>query len=791
MVDNVPLTSSRAVYDRLRGENSKLDLTGQIAVIFGGTGGIGSAIAELLTAFGVSIVIVGRNKDAVAHIKPKPDAFVRFVHCDATLKSGLAASVAEIRAMPEVKSHGVDYLVLAVGAFMDKQQVTSEGHDLAMMLGFYAHVHPLKLLMPELARCRGVVMRTGRAGYDVAAKEPMDLSDLDFKRTPWDFWPAATRCGILTDGVFKEMSHREAGSGVRFIHAMPGYIETTLSKILPVPPELAGKWTATAEECAQVMVHVLAGMPRNKGDATFELYNNLAEPVGMTGWIDSDTTASSKVYEAVAQSLHCSRRPTRVTKTRPHQTRTGRRATPMHKLPAGDDNAEAHSSWPVPSGCGWATWFGRTMSKPWDERLPMVPPPSPHAEPTTARPRVSVIRLLSVALIVAALALTLLPFYSFWDVGSSDDYDGIGSPTDGSDGVARARFDRRPSDDEDPARERAWFASRAHGAHKAVMIVQVNAGALSLARNMLCSLVRNAGPEAVDSLVFWAMDASVAKKLEGIRKAMLDGSMFVVGKEEPKAESKGYSWWRRDVEEQVGEGAGKVTGATAPLLPTGAGPTSSAASIKNAFASPAETAPGREDFSKAPKGLIRNPKAFSSAAGRRLFGIYYDEKLSTSTTSLVSGLFQLDNYLKMMELRLNLFVRLSTSLAQDFIFSDADIFYISDPFSDLNLPHGVPDPNNRTSSNPYRDLPDLIYSTDARAPYHTLKDPYEGQRRIPKICGGFFFARANERTSRLYRTLRDLRLNDQWGVDALLDGDAFEAVMVDPLPAGIKERKAF
>ncbi|KAJ3377551.1 hypothetical protein HDU84_008526, partial [Entophlyctis sp. JEL0112] len=77
------------------------------------------------------------------------------------------------------------------------------------------------------------------------------------------------------------------------------------------------------------------------------------------------------------------------------------------------------------------------------------------------------------------------------------------------------------------------------------------------------------------------------------------------------------------------------------------------------------------------------------------------------------------------------------------------------------------------------------------------------------ICGGFFFIRANNRTRTLWEYMRAQNLNDQWGMDQVLNGyigtarntdealprqlkeqqRVFDAVLVDPLPAGILKRK--
>ncbi|KAJ3208390.1 hypothetical protein HDU67_006774 [Dinochytrium kinnereticum] len=177
-------------------------------------------------------------------------------------------------------------------------------------------------------------------------------------------------------------------------------------------------------------------------------------------------------------------------------------------------------------------------------------------------------------------------------------------------------------------------------------------------------------------------------------------------------------------------------------------------------------------------------------------GIYFDAD-KTTTPNMTSGVVNTKTYYGIMDMRRDFYVHLLDDIGINYLFTDADVHYSANPFEDLNLPFGIPDDEKRSGiahqlpssvEDFYRDYPDIIYSTDARKPYHYLADPYEGGKRTPKICGGFFFARSNARTVQLYRTIRDAKINDQWGVDDLLNNH-FPTVLVDPLPAGLEKRK--
>ncbi|KAJ3059420.1 hypothetical protein HDU98_004560, partial [Podochytrium sp. JEL0797] len=118
-----------------------------------------------------------------------------------------------------------------------------------------------------------------------------------------------------------------------------------------------------------------------------------------------------------------------------------------------------------------------------------------------------------------------------------------------------------------------------------------------------------------------------------------------------------------------------------------------------------------------------------------------------------------------MNSRSSFFSYLLSDIRIDFFFSDADVYFLSDPFTDPNLPFNIS--NTSPLATTYVDVfispPDLTYSTDARGYYSLLANPFEGEQRIPKICGGFFFARSTPATRKLWSRIPETGANDQWG----------------------------
>ena len=89
--------------------------------------------------------------------------------------------------------------------------------------------------------------------------------------------------------------------------------------------------------------------------------------------------------------------------------------------------------------------------------------------------------------------------------------------------------------------------------------------------------------------------------------------------------------------------------------------------------------------------------------------------------------------------------------------------------------------------------PDLVYSTDPRQTHAYLDDPFEGNNRVPKICGGTFYVKTNSRTISLFNALLEKIAsgsgNDQYSMDQLLNDQSKDVVMVGKVPRCIPRFK--
>jgi NAD(P)-dependent dehydrogenase (short-subunit alcohol dehydrogenase family) len=122
-----------------------LDLRGRMAIVVGGTGGLGRAVAQLLAARGMRVVVVGqtfRDTDASG---------IEFVQADLRL-------MVEAKRIAEVLSaEAADLLIFTTGIFAAPQrQVTAEGIEQDLAVSYLNRLVMLREMAPRLGKARPV-----------------------------------------------------------------------------------------------------------------------------------------------------------------------------------------------------------------------------------------------------------------------------------------------------------------------------------------------------------------------------------------------------------------------------------------------------------------------------------------------------------------------------------------------------------------------------------------------------------------------------------------------------------
>jgi NAD(P)-dependent dehydrogenase (short-subunit alcohol dehydrogenase family) len=172
---------------------ARLDMTGRVALVTGGTSGIGRAAAQGFLGQGATVVVCGRDPERGATVVTELDSDrVSFVAADVTDEEQVAGLVATV-----VDRHGrLDY---AFNNAANAEALTSSGAFTDMSLDEYSGV--LRTLMTSgwlsmrheipamLASGGGAIVNTSSMDAALPAEEPAATrrasSDWRVSRSPW------------------------------------------------------------------------------------------------------------------------------------------------------------------------------------------------------------------------------------------------------------------------------------------------------------------------------------------------------------------------------------------------------------------------------------------------------------------------------------------------------------------------------------------------------------------------------------------------------------------------------
>ena len=209
----------------VRARHAAIDLAGRVAVVVGGTSGIGAGIATRLAAGDASVVLVGRSKERADEVLAQMRAVSKtavhsFVACDASLLSSIPGVVTEFQ-----KQHGhLDYLVLTQGiATVQGRTETREGLDVKMSLHYYSRVafaEKFAPLMKPGSRVLTVLSAGVHSPYAGFATEP-EL------KTSYSLSNAANSAGFYNDIAVQALAAEHPG--IAYVHAAPGVVNTNWS----------------------------------------------------------------------------------------------------------------------------------------------------------------------------------------------------------------------------------------------------------------------------------------------------------------------------------------------------------------------------------------------------------------------------------------------------------------------------------------------------------------------------------------------------------------------------------
>lgn len=235
----------------IRARNAHVDLSGQRAVVVGGTSGIGEGIALRLAQANCAVTIVGRNRErgnaivGEMTVLSKAGVSHEFVECDSFMMSNVKRCCTDVSS----KYDRLDYLVLTQGiATIQGRTETSEGLDQKLAVHYFGRMAFALGLLPLMTRHLAAASATSSASAGsppVATFTPKVLTvlsagvhsvyphwrdDMELK-TNYALKNAADAAGLYNDLAVDALSREYTQTA--FIHAAPGFVSTNWGTEMP------------------------------------------------------------------------------------------------------------------------------------------------------------------------------------------------------------------------------------------------------------------------------------------------------------------------------------------------------------------------------------------------------------------------------------------------------------------------------------------------------------------------------------------------------------------------------
>jgi NAD(P)-dependent dehydrogenase (short-subunit alcohol dehydrogenase family) len=207
------------------------DQSGRVAVVTGGTSGLGLCSAVELARAGAHVVLTardaGKGEAALAQVRrAAPDASAEVAELDLTRLS----SVRDFADRVGERHPRLDLLVNNAGVMATEQARTEDGFELQMGTNHLGHVALAARLLPLLLDVPGSrVVTVSSMGHRLGH---VDLADLNWQRHRYHRWPAYFRSKLanLLFAFELERRLRRGGAATASLAAHPGFSRTHLGR---------------------------------------------------------------------------------------------------------------------------------------------------------------------------------------------------------------------------------------------------------------------------------------------------------------------------------------------------------------------------------------------------------------------------------------------------------------------------------------------------------------------------------------------------------------------------------
>lgn len=221
------------------GKEINYELEGKIALVTGGTKGLGKAIAERLQKAGATVIITARNAPEKENNK------LHFIASDLSKAEGNQKVVSEV-----LSTYGrLDILINNLGSSTTPAggfaTLTDEDWESTLQANLLAPVRLDRGFLPQMIdRKSGVIIHIA----SIQGKLPLYDSTLPY---------AAAKAGLRN--YSKSLSNEVTPKGIRVLAVSPGWISTTASAAWL--GEIARNANTTVEEAQQSVMDALGGIP--------------------------------------------------------------------------------------------------------------------------------------------------------------------------------------------------------------------------------------------------------------------------------------------------------------------------------------------------------------------------------------------------------------------------------------------------------------------------------------------------------------------------------------------------
>ncbi|WP_234022476.1 SDR family NAD(P)-dependent oxidoreductase [Sorangium cellulosum] len=263
-------------------------MRGKVAVITGGTSGIGLATASALARGGARVIVLCRNpgSDGARRLAAlKGQGAVHLIACDLGRLASVRAAARQVADTCEA----VHLLVNNAGISLRERAESADGLEMTFQVNYLSHFLLSNLLLGRLKAARDARVVNLVAPVDSIK---LDFDDLMSKRS-YSFLAASARSKLALVLAARRLSDTLASTGAKVLCYYPGLVRSGLfegtSRVLKALIDVVG---ATPTQAAANLLAILAGAPPAESPAFFE--RTRARPLkGMA----TDAEAATRLWD--------------------------------------------------------------------------------------------------------------------------------------------------------------------------------------------------------------------------------------------------------------------------------------------------------------------------------------------------------------------------------------------------------------------------------------------------------------------------------------------------------------